>query len=370
VNQQERIWKEYRLQENCVHVTDHNAVRLYFAQFTLALGSLASILRQQTGGTSSETVAVCGFIDRLLETFRLLALKYFYQRPGDGLRIDATDSGFLHFSTLIETEADLAGRMKALTEFATVPDLKAEMADRIIRLRCSSRDIQEKIATRLYLEGLCAHKVFHAFLPGTLITVNPDEKQKSSFWSFATYDRTLNRPFLYLLYFTHRADQELTTSSEAFRTLATQAERLASGNLNLLGFSGLLDDAVESISLKIVKRIILGPYWSPHFTENEGPLGPLLDGVKEQLPFVLRWEAETLISDRERVVGKSLLSRGRLKQVFWIPKSLDLSTRGVSHLERFVLMPYWLGQHLKPAGLFPDHHHYVIDKEDEVYGVH
>ena len=33
-------------------------------------------------------------------------------------------------------------------------------------------------------------------------------------------------------------------------------------------------------------------------------------------------------------------------------------------------MPYWLGQHLATAGLFPEHHHYVIDKEDEVYGVH
>ncbi|MBI4862293.1 MAG: hypothetical protein HY815_18850 [Candidatus Riflebacteria bacterium] len=373
MSEKDRIWQDFNLDENCVHVADSNQVRLYFAQFTLALRALTGVLEKTVGKSNGEAQAVNGYVARPSRTFHLLGLKYFYERPGEGLKVDSTDSGFFHFSTLVELEADLAGRDRALAELEPVADLKRQMADRIVHRRSSPRDLQEQIARRLYLETLKPSGIFRSFVPGPLVSTGepgPDRGGRAYLWSFATYDQALNRPFVYLLYFTYNLNMGLATGSADFDLLVKQAQKLASGRLNLLAFSGMMGDGLESFSLKIVKRIILGPYWSPVFTENEGELGALLEGFRARFPFILRWEAETLISDKEMVVGQGLLSRGRLKQVFWIPKNADLSARGVSHLGRFVLVPYWLGQHLARAGLFRDHQQFVIDKEDLVYGVH
>jgi hypothetical protein len=66
-------------------------------------------------------------------------------------------------------------------------------------------------------------------------------------------------------------------------------------------------------------------------------------------------ESEILISERETREGAGWLSRGRLRQVFWLPDAIDLASRGVSQLERFLVLPHWLAQRVESAGLLPDH---------------
>lgn len=369
MTQQDRIWTDFNLDDNCVHVTDSNRVRLYFAQFTLALTSLDRIVTGQTAAATREAEAIGQYVSRLVETFHVMALKYFYPAPTCDLKVDSTDSGFFHFSTLLELEADASRRLELLAQSQEVPALRRQLTDRIIRHRTSCRDIQEKIAQRLYLERLDRSRLFREFVPGPLVRTGSND-ENTYFWSFATYDRSLNRPFIYLLYLNHDSSHPLDEDSPEFLRLIEHAERLASGRLNLLSFSALLDDAVSPVSPRITKRFILGPYWSPHFTRNEGEFSTLLEGHRDRFPFALRWETETLVSDREQRVGKHLLSRGRLKQVFWIPSDVDLSTRGVSHLERYLLAPHWFTQHIEAAHMFKDHRKFVIDQGDEVHGIH
>lgn len=368
MSQHDRIWSDFNLEKNCVHVTDANQVRLYLAQLTLALGALAQVVGG--GSRNLQAQSIDGLVDRLEATFRLLALKHFYPSEQCPLKIDTTDSGFVHFSTLFDMQADKRGRESLLGCMPSVEDLKQEMAQAIVRGQGSVRHLQQQMARRLYLEQLGTTKILEPFYEGPLVALEPEAGQPAGFWSFASYDRSLNRPFIYLIYFGYEGRSALEPGSMDHSSMRREANRLAAGSESLLAFSSRLDEALPKIHPRMIKRLIVGPYWAPGFTENEDELGALLDEFREDLPFALRWETETLLSDRQARVGQTLLSRGNLRQIFWLPKDLDLSQRGVSRLERSILMPHWLGQQLTEANLLTDHLRFVIDREDQVHGVH
>jgi hypothetical protein len=66
-------------------------------------------------------------------------------------------------------------------------------------------------------------------------------------------------------------------------------------------------------------------------------------------------ESEILISERETRVGAGWLSKGALRQVFWLPDAPERAARGVSQLERFLILPHWLAQRVRAAGLAAEH---------------
>src|SRR5204863_60285 len=104
-----------------------------------------------------------------------------------------------------------------------VPALKREMVDRIVRWQGEVRDLQQSIAKRMYLENLKRESVFEPFVAGPLVPLRGDGAEHTGFWSFATYDRTLNRPFVYLIYFVYDRNEPLTEESEAYATLVKEA---------------------------------------------------------------------------------------------------------------------------------------------------
>lgn len=366
----DRIWSGFHLDKDCHHVTDDNQVRLYLAQLTLALQAQQEVLGGAAGAGNLEVAAMTRFMDRLGATLRLLGMRHFYAGRANPLKIDTTDSGFMHFSTLLDLAVDLRERAARLEAGDDVAALRHELALRIIRGGTALRDLQERIAERLFLEHLDREALVEPLMVGELVAMAGDGEESSGFWSFATYDRVLNRPFVYMIYFGYEDWAPIAEGSHDHRDLLLESTRLASGGASLLSFCHELDDALPRIHPRMVRRVILGPYWAPGFTENEGALGALLDGHRDRAPFALRWETETLLSDREQRVGGGLLSRGRLKQIFWLPRDIDLRQRGVSRLERSILVPHWLGQRLAEDRLLPDHRHYVIDEECEVHGVH
>lgn len=360
----DEISQDFRLDESCVALTGDNRVRVYFAQVCRALAALQRSVAQADPITNAERQAVGAFLTRLQGTFETLALRHFYPEEGPGLKLDTHDSGFVHFSTLLELAADLERRDELLAALPPLEEQKRRMLAQIVGHSRHPRDLQVAMMRRLYLEALSEEKVFRSFLPGRLEKAGSQGDEASHFWSFATYDRALNRPFVYLVYFSWngRKGESLAEDSKAFEEVRDVARHEARGRMSLLGFANRLDERVAALSPRIVKRLVLGPYWAPSFTQTEGPLGELLDSFSERLPYALRWESEVVIADRETRVGGGWLSKGQLRQVFWVPKELDLSARGVSQFDRTLLLPHWLAQHVRDAGLLADHHHVVIEE--------
>ncbi len=365
----DRIWADFNLDENCHRVTDENRARFYLAQLTLAVDLLGRAVTAAAGGNNLEARAIADEVARLSATCRILGARHFYARDSEPLKIDTTDSGFPHFTTMLELAADQRGSRAVLEGIPPVPALKAELADRILKHQGPVRDLQVEISRRIYLESLQGADLPAPFRPGEVVGLASSGGEASGFWSFSTYDRALNRPFLWMLYFGYEGDEVPGFGTPDHRLLTRTAERLASGTSSLLAFANDLDDAVPALHPRMVKRVILGPFSAPGYTADEGPLAELLAAEAERGPFVLRWETETLISDRQTRVGKSLLSKGRLKQIFWIPRELDLSSRGVSRLESSILVPHWLGQLLADRNLAAGHHRYVFDGEASVHGI-
>ena len=354
------IGQHFRLDENCVPVVGAPRARVYLAQLRRALGGLARAVEQDTPVTNAERLAVTGFVTRLRRTLDCLALQHFFPQARVELRIDTTDSGFFHWSALIELAADLERREAALAELPGKDELKRRMLDEIVRYSKHPEALQAALMRRVYLEALEPDAVFRPFLPGPLQKVGGPE-DASWLWSFATYDRALNRPFLHVLYFEWDG-KPLAPESEEFAELAAAAERTAAGRASLLAMSKRLDELLPRVRLRIVKRLVLGPFWSPAFTRGEGPLGPLFAELEERWPFALRFESEILISERETRVGAGWLSKGRLRQVFWLSETLDLAARGVSQLERCLILPHWLAQRVESGGLLPDHRLVPLDE--------
>jgi hypothetical protein len=362
VTSADQIRRDFELGDNRVTIAGDVRVRLYFSQMRTALAALRGAVEGGTSITNAERRAVTALVERLQHTFEILALRHFFSGSGPELRIDRTDSGFTHFSTLLELAVDLQARDDRLAEMPPFEQLKRSMLDQIVDHGVHPRGLQEQMMQRLYLEALAEEKLFQAFVPGKLEKVG--DGPASWFWSFAAYDRALNRPFVYLIYFSYDEEEgPLEADSEAFAQIQAVAENSAAGRINLLGFSNRLDERVSAMSPRIVKRLVLGPYRAPHFTSADDEFGELLESLEERLPFAMCWEVETLISGRETRVGGGWLSKGQLRQVFWIPNDIDLTARGVSQHESYVLLPQWLAQQVEAAGLLADHSRIVIPED-------
>ena len=355
------VERHFQPDENRVAVAGAPRVRAYFRQLRRALDGLRATIEADTPTTNAERRAVTGFLARLRQTLESLALRTYFPRPGTELRIDSTDSGFFHWSALLEMGADLERREAALAEIPARQELKRSMLEWILRHASHPREQQLLMMRRLYLESLAPERLFRPFLRGALEKVGGRDDETSWFWSFASYDRALNRPFLHGLYFEWDG-RPLDRDPRAVEELDAVAERTAAGRASLLALATRLDELLPPLRPRIVKRLVLGPFWSPGYTQLEGALGALLRAHEDRHPFALRAESEILISERETRVGAGWLSPGRLRQVFWLPHGIDLAARGVSQLERFLVVPHGLAQVLQGATWLADHRLVALDE--------
>jgi hypothetical protein len=346
------IARHFRLDENCVPVSGAPRVRVYFAQLRRALACLEGGLAHATPQGEAERRAIRGFLARLARTLDLLALRHFFPVAGAELRIDTTDSGFVHWSALLELAADLERKDAALAELPTQDELKRSMLEQIVRYGLPPTEPRAALMRRVYLEALAPEAVFAPFLPGAFAPVSAADS-RGWLWSFASYDRALNRPFFHLVYSEWDGEPPAPGSPE-LAELGAAADRAAAGRASLLAVAKRLDELVPRLRPRIVKRLVLGPFWAPAFTGSEGPLGALLVELEARWPFALQVESEILISERETRVGAGWLSKGALRQVFWLPDAPERAARGVSQLERFLILPHWLAQRVRGAQLAGD----------------
>jgi hypothetical protein len=70
---------------------------------------------------------------------------------------------------------------------------------------------------------------------------------------------------------------------------------------------------------------------------------------------------------RRQLFPESRLMLGMLSPLLGVLKSLDLSARGVSQLERYVLLPHWLAQRVRAEGLLEDHRQLLIEDDEDVH---
>ena len=354
---------------------DDPAVR-YFDAIAAALGGLEIFMRDDRSPLYRHGIVakiVAEYIARLETSFSC-----WRNRLGfiDSFRISRAESGFPVFQNLLELEND---RRQAATRLANIPapgDLRAEMADFILRHKEFPAALQKSMAERLYLEDVKDGDIFGPFTLARTVKVSVNPKTMRPFYlvHWASFDGTANLPLIYMA--------TIEDSSEAMVDQLVDRNGKLSGKVDIpLPVEGLLnpelahrfDDFTEKNSAytlspatiatnldkdfatlhpKQLRRVVLGPFYSAGITEHNSAVSEVLSKVRRaENAWLLTWTVQEIYSKAEKPGRKGLFSSEQSSEEFYInTDDLEAARQGVSSYEKHALIPHEAYQALYAAG--------------------
>ena len=354
---------------------DDPAIR-YFDAIAAALGGLEIFMRDDRSPLYRHGIVariVAEYIARLETSFSC-----WRNRLGfiDSFRISRAESGFPVFQNLLELEND---RRQAATRLANIPapgDLRAEMADFILRHKEFPAALQKSMAERLYLEDVKDGDIFGPFTLARTVKVSVNPKTMRPFYlvHWASFDGTANLPLIYMA--------TIEDSSEAMVDQLVDRNGKLSGKVDIpLPVEGLLnpelahrfDDFTEKNSAytlspatiatnldkdfaalhpKQLRRVVLGPFYSAGITEHNSAVSEVLSKVRRsENAWLLTWTIQEIYSKAEKPGRKGLFSSEQSSEEFYInTDDLEAARQGVSSYEKHALIPHEAYQALYAAG--------------------
>ena len=354
---------------------DDPAVR-YFDAIAAALGGLEIFMRDDRSPLYRHGIVakiVAEYIARLETSFSC-----WRNRLGfiDSFRISRAESGFPVFQNLLELEND---RRQASERLANIPapgDLRAEMADFILRHKEFPAALQKSMAERLYLEDVKDGDIFGPFTLARTVKVSVNPKTMRPFYlvHWASFDGTANLPLIYMA--------TIEDSSEAMVGQLVDRNGKLSGKVDIpLPVEGLLnpelahrfDDFTEKNSAytlspatiatnldkdfaalhpKQLRRVVLGPFYSAGITEHNSAVSEVLSKVRRaENAWLLTWTVQEIYSKAEKPGRKGLFSSEQSSEEFYInTDDLEAARQGVSSYEKHALIPHEAYQALYAAG--------------------
>lgn len=352
----------------------------YFNHLALVFKLMLSAFSRKEENDSTEGGVVREFMGKLLFTIEALRLKSLYD-PGHSLKIDLTESGFPNSIEITYLLNDLMTRDQALAQLPPRSILKQQMLDHIMSHKIPPpADLQWLVGKRDYLKMIDAEKLFLAFTPGKLELQSENDGSRSYRYTWGCYDLATNRPYIHILIFEQdKKEDPLEVGKTAYhqfmQTVTSEGSRVP--DIGILALA--IDDRVESIHPKILKRIAIGPVYSRFLLESS-PLGdderqknvaPFLEKYGERDDdFVVFFRHETVFSERQVTVSRSFLRTPRVREVFYIPQmDPECVASKASLIHRYMLMPHTMAQHLDEyAGIFDRYKKLTFDYEGGVHG--
>lgn len=336
----------------------------YFNELCFVFQRLVGCYRVDSNEKSYESALIVQYLRRLLHVVEVLRIKYTY-RAGESrsLWVDLTESGFPNSAELRGLEVDLARRQDRLMEMPIRAILKRNLLDHLFKYQKDSSGMLAQLSERTYLEMLDRHKLFLPFTPGDLRLLGSDKKsgQRSYVFSWACYDFETNRPYLHLMTFEQNIDREpLDLMEDTWKEFIGVMEREGSRAPNVGILALAIDDAIEYIHPKILKRICIGPLYSRLLLEgrdaNEadakemGIRSILQNAPRGKHDFVLFFTDEIVFSQRQEVTRSMLSPLGKVREIFAIhEQDPECYKRRASVVSQQVLLPHGLLQHLERA---------------------
>lgn len=312
-----------------------------------------------------EHVIVRSFLKKLSYTFELLRIRYLFH-SSDSLKIDKSDSGFVNFYEISRLETDLTRQKERVPVEDKRQALKEEIVSRLLEKQKDSEDLLAKMAENVYQQGLIREKLFLFFNEGELLPLkNGDSDTRKYLYYWACYDKTSNMPYIYLMEFEQDVQKKALHNNKNAFDAFVQIIRSEGSRAPAVGIVAMaIDQRLESIHPKMLKRICIGPIYSQSFSvnlpkETEQLFATGDEGRKfvfhltEQFVFSI---GQSVIKD-QKVLG-NLLTEKRVRERFYIPKATDVDEYSVynelerqkaSLIRKTVVMPYKLHQHVQDA---------------------
>ena len=348
----------------------------YFAAITAALAGLEIFMRDDRSPLYRHGIVarvVAEYIARLEKSFAC-----WRNRLGfiDAFRISRAESGFPVFQNLLELEND---RRQADQRLANIPrpaELRAEMADFILRHKEFPAALQKSMAERLYLEDIKAGATFGPFtLAQTAkVSVNPKTMRPYYLVHWATFDGTANLPLVYMVTVEDSSEGLVGQLVDANGKLNEKVEiplpvdgllnpelahrfddfteKNSAYSLSPLTIAMNLDKDFPDLHPKQLRRVVLGPFYSAGITQNNSVVADVLAKVrKPENAWLLTWTIQEVYSKAEKPGRKGLWSSQPAQEEFFIDTdNLEATRQGVSSYENHALVPHEAYQALYAAG--------------------
>ena len=286
----------------------------YFAAITAALSGLEIFMRDDRSPLYRHGIVakiVAEYIDRLDRSFACWENRLGFL---DAFRISRAESGYPVFQNLLELENDRRSADQRLASIPSAGELRAEMADFILRHKDFPAALQKSMAERLYLEDVKGEQTFGPFtLAQTAkVSVNPKTMRPYYLVHWATFDGSANLPLVYMVTvedsseamvrqlvdrngkLDDKVDIPLPVDGLLNPDLAHRfddyTEKNSAYSLSPLTIAMNLDKDFPDLHPKQLRRVVLGPFYSAGITENNSTVQEVLSKVrKPENAWLLTW---------------------------------------------------------------------------------
>lgn len=313
-----------------------------------------------------ESQVVCSVLQRLLYTKQTLFFQYLFSEETP--RIDGIDSGFFDSYLLQKLEGMSIHAEQELAKLPSKISLLNRFANDLFGHQSINTDSQSLLAKHeLYSRLLQKQEQFFGFLMGEITLLEEqtsDGMYRYTIW-WACFDRQLNKPFIYFMDFHSQYNLDEDENREVYERLlkVIKQEGYTSAQLSTIGVN--IDAMLDDVHPKMLKRVGITLY-SQLFSKE------LPDFCTQLFPFGETGEQFCLLIENELLISKQQIESGKFfqkqkREVFYIPPSInEQSQQGVSHVDKWLIMPYRLHQHTQnivPKG-------FTIYSFDNKGGVH
>lgn len=349
---------------------------LYFRSIEAALRGLEIFMRDDRSPLYRHGIVagiVAEYITRLEKSFACWRNRLGFM---ESFRISRAESGFPVFQNVLELENDRRQAEQRLAGIPEADDLRAEMADFILRHKEFPAALQKLIAERLYLEDVREGPLFGPFILAQTAKVSVNQKTMRPFYlvHWGSFDGTANLPLVYMVTVedsseamvsqlvdgSGRLNQDVEVPLPVDGLLNPQlahrfddfTERNSAYTLSPVTIATNLDKDFETLHPKQLRRVVLGPFYSSGITEHNSAVAEILSKVRRpEDAWLLTWTLQEVFSKAEKPGRKGLFSSEKTTQEFHIETNdLEAARQGVSSYEKHALIPHEAYQALYAAG--------------------
>lgn len=342
-------------------LADDAAYASYFSLLTRTFELVLEGYRVGGSGDTFEAQTVKRYLQRLIDTVEALRRKYSYTPSTRRmLWVDLEDSGFPNGQEMSLLGVDLLHRDRRLAELPGEATLKQLLLDAMFEKLDDDKELLWQLAERSYLEQLHEDRLFLPFVSdlehsGPVRSEAGTGGARTYVTAWGCYDFRTNRPYIHILTFEQDADQKPLEERgpnhlHLLEVIETEGARVP--DVGILAMA--IDDGIETIHPKVLKRIGFGPLYTPtllrrHPTpdERERLLLELFERHGSDEDVIMAITDEIVFSKRQQVTKPLFSPSGRVREIFHIPESDPESyRRRASVVHKHVLLPHALAQHL------------------------
>jgi len=359
-----------------VLMTPDNPSIRYFDAIAAALGGLEVFMRDDRSPLYRHGIVagiVAEYISRLETSFACWRNRIGFTEK---FRISRAESGFPVFQNVLELENDRRTADKRLAAIPQPDEIRAEMADFILRHKAFPAALQKSMAERLYLEDVRAGATFGPFVLAqtAMVSVNPKSGRPFYLVHWGAFDGTANLPLIYMATVEDSSEamlEQLVTRDGKLNAkieiplpvdgllnpdLAHRFDDFTEKNsayaLSPATIAGNLDKDFADLHPKQLRRVVLGPFYTAGITEHNSIVEEVLSKVrKPENAWLLTWTVQEVFSKAEKPARKGLFSSTPASEEFHIETDdLEAARQGVSSYEKHALIPHEAYQALYAAG--------------------